>query len=462
MHLSEPPIWSFLYGVLSVYPFFPLRHVPVMDRLKIPFRRLMLYATVIMLVQGFSYLWLSHYYPFRGTVLAWHRKLFMIPFILLTLTYSKDSKDKTLFMDFFMVGIVMSVIDSAYIVNRIWFAEAFAAAPYRTDVLVRSAMTLALYPPLYLLFKKSLRPIMQIDAVTVWRYMTAIPLMFAVVSIITTMEAFDHKFSLVILSIRLSVIGGSILVAALLAKVVKQMEQAVKAEEQSRQAERLLGLQGEQYALLNRNIEQAQAMRHDLRHHLAVISSMVECKDYKKLNEFVEQYRQSIPSDKDMVFCENYAANSIIRHYIGLAHENGIASVDVRCVLAQDSTVQDTDLCVLLGNLLENAIEGCKTVPEADRIIKLRLSTHVGHLMLTVDNPFDGKLYTEEGEYLSRKRGNGQKGIGLASVAAVAEKYEGELRCETMDGWFLVSVELTVSGLNHGMVIDIPRQNAVR
>lgn len=446
MPLYEAPIWSFIFGTLSVYPFFMLRHVPVMGRIKIPFRRLMMYATGIMLVQGFSYLWLSYYLPFGSPVLIWHRKLFMIAYMLLTLAFSKDSKSKTLFMDFFMVGIVMSVIDLSYILDRTWFAAAFADAPYRTDVLVRGTITLLVYPPLYLLFKKSLRPIMEIETVTVWRYLTAIPLVFAVISIITTMEAFDHKISLVILSIRFSVIGGSVLVAALLAKVVKQMEQAVKAEERSKQSERLLALQGEQYAALNRNIEQTRAARHDLRHQLAAISTMVAHKEYEKLRIFVEQYRKSVPTDKDMVLCENYAANSIISHYIAFAHEEGVSDIDIRCVLAKNSGIDDTDLCVLLGNLLENAIEGCKTAPPEKRKMKLRISTHAGNLMLTVDNTFDGRLLVEDGEFLSRKRKNGQKGVGLASVAAVAEKYDGALQCEEKDGWFLVSVQMTVKG----------------
>lgn len=440
--MNESLIWVFLFGTLSVYPFFPLRHVPVIERLKIPFWKLMLYATAIMLVQGLSYLWLSGLYPFGSPMLTWHRKLLMIPYVLLTLAFSKDSKGKTLFMDFFMVGIVMAVIDFAYVIDRTWFFEAFAIAPHRTDVLVRTAITLLIYPPLYFLFKKSLRPIMEIQSMAVWRYMTAIPFAFAVISIITTMEAFGHEISPVILAIRISIIGGSVLVCTLLGKVVVQMEVAVIAQEKSKQAERLLALQGTQYEALTKNIEQTRAARHDLRHQLAAITTMVEHKEYEKLREFVEQYRKSVPTDRDVVLCENYAANSIISHYIALAHEEGVATVDVRCVLAKDSGVADTDLCVMLGNLFENAIEGCKTLPTEKRKIKIRIATYAGELMFAVDNTFDGITTIENGEYLSRKRAGKQKGIGLSSVAVVAEKYGGELRCEQKDGLFMVSVKM--------------------
>lgn len=445
MTISEAPIWPFLFGVLSVYPFFPLRHVPVMDRLKISFPRLILYASVIMLVQGFTYLWLSYSYPFGGFVLSWHRKIFMLPYVLLTLIFVKDNKSKTLFMDFFMVGIVMSVIDLSYIINRTWFADSFAVAPYRTDVFIRGTITILIYPALYLLFKKNMRPIMQIEVVSIWKYLTCIPLVFSIISIITTMEAFDHKISLVILSIRFSVIVGSVLVVALLTKVIKQMELAVKLEEKSKQSERLLALQGEHYIALSQNIEQARAARHDLRHQLTVISTMVEHKEYEKLTLFVEQYRKSISIDKDMVLCENYTANVIICHYIALAHTEGIPDIDVQCVLGKCNGIDDTDLCILLGNLLENAIEGCKTLPSEKRKMKIRISTHAGNLMLTVDNTFDGIINFENENFISRKREGEQKGIGLASVMAVVDKYDGLLRWEETNGWFLVSVQMIVN-----------------
>lgn len=442
--MNESTIWIFLFGMISVYPFFPLRHVPVMDRLKIPFWKLMLYASFLMLIQGLSYAWLAWLFPFGSLVLAWHRKLFMIPYVLLTLSFSKDSKSKTLFMDFFMVAIVMAVIDCAYILDRTVFAQYFALAPHRTDVLIRLTLTALLYPPLCYCFKKDLRPIMKIESLSVWRYMTAIPFVFALISIITTMEAFNHSISIVIVSIRFSVIVGSILVSALLAEVMKQMESAAFAEEKSKHAEWLLALQRSQYDTLTKNFEQTRAARHDLCHHLTAISTMAERKEYDELVDFVNLYHQSLPSDKDIFICENYAANSVISHYIALAHTKGIASVDVRCVLEQKGSVKDTDLCVLFGNLLENAIEGCMTLPQKKRQIKLRVAAHGQELLVTVDNTFDGILFKEQDAYLSRKRKGTQQGVGLSSVAAVIEKYNGRLKCEQKDGWFLVSAGMRI------------------
>lgn len=85
---------------------------------------------------------------------------------------------------------------------------------------------------------------------------------------------------------------------------------------------------------------------------------------------------------------------------------------------------------------------GLQTVPPEQRAIRLRMNNYLGQLLLTVDNPFDGIMETEKGEITSRKRGNGQKGVGLSSVEAIVHKYNGELRCEQKDGLFMVSVLL--------------------
>lgn len=440
--MSESPIWIFLFGTLSVYPFFPLRHVPVMDRMKIPFCKVMLLATIIMAVQGLSYLWLANQYSFGTTMLTWHRKLFMIPYVLLTLHFSKDSKSKTLFMDFFMVGIVMAVIDFAYVIDRTWFSEAFAITPHRTDVLVRGTLTLLLYLPLYFLFKKGLRPIMEIQSMTVWRYMTAIPFAFAIISIITTMEAFRHEISPVILAIRFSVISGSVLVCTLLGKVIKQMEAAVIAQEKSKWAEQMLELQGAQYETLTKNIEQTKAQRHDLHHQLTVIRSYSESGNNNKLIDYLDTLITEIPDWQGAGYCENSAVNAIVAHYGALAEKSGIKLSIKLAVPNHIEHISDTNLCVIFGNLLENAIEACNRMTDGEKFINLYSRLQYDTLTITMDNSFDAIFHKQGDRFLSNKRTD--YGTGTASITTVAEKHGGGASFETEGTVFKASVYVRV------------------
>ena len=87
--------------------------------------------------------------------------------------------------------------------------------------------------------------------------------------------------------------------------------------------------------------------------------------------------------------------------------------------------VADMDICVILGNLLDNAIEGCKTMGQ-DR----RLSVSFQHTDTTVcilaQNTYDGRVNVENGEMVSRKREH-LSGVGLKSVENLCEKYRGRM-----------------------------------
>lgn len=256
------------------------------------------------------------------------------------------------------------------------------------------------------------------------------------------MEVFAHEISPIIISIRFSIIIGSVLVSTLLAKVVSQMELAIIAQENVKYAQQLLALQSTQYETLAKNIEQTRRAKHDLRHQLATIHSMCERKDYAQLQTYVEQYLASVQIDSQITVCENLVANSVICHYLALAKAQEIGTLDIKCALANACGIEDIDLCIILGNLLENAIEGCKTLPMNQRIIKLRMQTYLGELMLTIENTFDGFVQLDGNNYSSRKRKSDQKGVGLSSVASVVNTYGGKLRCEHDNHWFHVSIRI--------------------
>lgn len=105
--------------------------------------------------------------------------------------------------------------------------------------------------------------------------------------------------------------------------------------------------------------------------------------------------------------------------------------------------MNDTDLTVLFGNLLENACEGCMTVPEDIRQIRLRgeMLNH-GSYVFTIDNTFSGTVQIVKGQYLSSKhQGNG---IGIQSVRNIVDNYNGLAKFETTDNMFCVSIVLNL------------------
>jgi len=96
--------------------------------------------------------------------------------------------------------------------------------------------------------------------------------------------------------------------------------------------------------------------------------------------------------------------------------------------LPEDVFIEDADLCNLISNLLENALEACMYV-SGEKKISFVIKWIKDHLVIIVENSFDGHVRTRDGKYLSRKKTN-REGIGLMSIKAIAEKYGGDAEFE--------------------------------
>lgn len=103
----------------------------------------------------------------------------------------------------------------------------------------------------------------------------------------------------------------------------------------------------------------------------------------------------------------------------------------------------ELDMTGLFGNLMENAVAGCLTVPEASRYFCLTAQIrHGNRLYIVSTNSFDGKVRKGKDGYLSTKwDGNG---IGLSAIAATAEKYGGSAKASNSDTEFFVDVALKI------------------
>lgn len=206
-----------------------------------------------------------------------------------------------------------------------------------------------------------------------------------------------------------------------------------------RQENQLLSLQQQRYENLKTAIEEARQARHDMRHHLNHISMLAEENDMETLKTYLAQTVSRIP-DLDMRFCENRAADSVLGYYCALAKREGIpfsAQID----LPQTLPVDEIDMCLVLSNLLENALEASlRTVP-ARRWMKVNAYVHAERLLLMqVENACDGEIKETNGVFRSSKRkGNG---IGIQSVRHIAEKNGGASTFAYQNGVFCAKIML--------------------
>lgn len=230
-------------------------------------------------------------------------------------------------------------------------------------------------------------------------------------------------------------------VTVILSYAFKMSKDVAMSKDKQMRDELLLELNTRQYNSIQDNIAKTKQMRHDIKHHLRTVRQMMAEERYNEVNKYLEEYETNIPEGAKIKFCENLTVNALFEYYYSLAEEKGIeVSFDVAELV--DCTINDIDLNIIFGNALENAIEASEGIIKEKRSITLCAKKKVGSIFITIDNSFDGITKNKNGVLLSKKRDYSQSGYGNASIDAVAEKYEGQIKREINGNRYQVSIIL--------------------
>lgn len=216
----------------------------------------------------------------------------------------------------------------------------------------------------------------------------------------------------------------------------------VLLQQENIQAQHQMELRDEQYHRIADTIQATRRLRHDIKHHILMVQSLLSEGDIAKAESYLNEYLDTVNQYSIMNLCSNLIVNMVVSHYYALAKENDI-DFTVRINVPKELPIQDSDLSVLLGNLLENAITAASSAPGDKRKITLNMVVAGKALAVAMDNGFDGEVIYENGEYHSTKPKH--RGFGLKSVAELAKKYSGDAEFTHEDMVFHSSVVLELS-----------------
>ncbi|WP_228104320.1 sensor histidine kinase [Terrisporobacter mayombei] len=185
---------------------------------------------------------------------------------------------------------------------------------------------------------------------------------------------------------------------------------------------------------IEKNKESLNILRHDMRHHLYLIKTMLDKCNYNEINSIIDNISKNLSETNIISFCKNPIIDASLSAYIEKAIEKGI-TVNTKIDIPFDLNIDTTDLAVVILNLMENALNASsKQKSNKDKIIQISSKYSNGTLAFRVKNRFDGKVdFDEEGLPVTSSFGHG---IGMRSVKAFTEKYNSSLSCSFENGWF--------------------------
>ena len=141
-----------------------------------------------------------------------------------------------------------------------------------------------------------------------------------------------------------------------------------------------------------------------------------------------------------MVFCENEAANLIFSAFTGRAKEQSVPII-MKAQIPKNIHISESDLCVLLSNALENALHACRNLKEKGVESKIEVVAFEKNqkLFLQIINSCDSDITFVQGIPVTSQPDHG---IGVRSICALVERYEGIYTFEVEDGKFILRVSL--------------------
>jgi len=218
----------------------------------------------------------------------------------------------------------------------------------------------------------------------------------------------------------------------------------MQAEADTESAMRQALLQRKYYEQFELGARRQQEFLHDTRHHLIALAALLSADKAEAAGSYIHRLLDAADRPQARRFCEHEIANAIIGGYVELAEQNDIG-VTTDLDLPTSMGVDDYDLCTVLGNAMENAIEACQRIPYGSplrtrRYVDVRSRLEKGRLVLRVENSCADDLDARDGSFASSKGELG--GIGLYSVRSVVERYGGCLSLEPSDGMFRFSAIL--------------------
>ncbi|MBQ8316288.1 MAG: sensor histidine kinase [Lachnospiraceae bacterium] len=218
----------------------------------------------------------------------------------------------------------------------------------------------------------------------------------------------------------------------------------IRLQEQNRALEDYMQLQKEYYTDIVAKDEELRRFRHDMAAHTQVIQAYCEDIEHVDLKHYVENMVKETGRYERKVYTGNHGVDAILGRIEQEAKEKEIRFT-VEGVLPSRTRVEEYDLCIILSNLLKNAIEACEQVGDAKECyVKLQVGSYEETLCFSVENSVAGGVKIEGNRLLTTKADKKNHGIGSENVARTVEKYGGTVSYQCDGKCFTAEVCISV------------------
>jgi len=205
-----------------------------------------------------------------------------------------------------------------------------------------------------------------------------------------------------------------------------------------------------QNELVDKHYEEVETMyrkmrgwRHDYHNHIQVLKAHMEMKDYEEASCYLDMLNHDLSTVDTVIKTGNVMVDAILNSKLSMMKEKNI-HIDVTAIVPSEVPFSGIDLSVLIGNLLDNAMEACvkQENDEDNRFIRIYIDIVKKQLYIAITNSMDGRAKKAGMKYLSSK--GGIHGFGLLRIDGIVRKYGGFINRQNEEGVFATEVMLPI------------------
>ncbi len=194
------------------------------------------------------------------------------------------------------------------------------------------------------------------------------------------------------------------------------------------------------YREVDNMYRQIRGWRHDYRNHIQVMKAYAAAEDWPAICRYLDLLDTDLNTVDTAVKTGNPMTDAILNSKISLAKARGI-SVTTDAHIPVKLKISEIDLCCIIGNLFDNAIEASAALPEGQRVIRVYMDMKGPQLYLSFTNLTAGKKLQKQGGLFRSTKGEGH-GLGLVRIDAIVERLGGYLSRNSEDGAFTTEILL--------------------
>lgn len=188
--------------------------------------------------------------------------------------------------------------------------------------------------------------------------------------------------------------------------------------------------------------EEVRKTHHDFKNHIICIEKLLKQGKLELANEYIDNLKEEKFQDYTWIKTGNDVVDAILNQKRSEGEKKNI-DIDMKVIIPDNINIRPMDLCIILGNAIDNGIEANEKIEDIDkRNIKVRINPYKDYLFMEISNPTICNPIDEYGQLKTSKANKEKHGFGMKSMATVVEKYNGILSYEYDKGEFILSIML--------------------